>query len=82
MSTDGGSIYDGELTVYDAGTRTSAGFFTSIDATANNWAFQVTVTNHTSGNIDLDFDGSLDGVNWGHITVVTKHDGNEVQYTL
>ena len=36
MAVDSGTIYDGTLTVYDAGTRTSAGFFTSIDATANN----------------------------------------------
>ena len=77
MSVDSGTIYDGTLTVYDAGTRTSAGFFTSIDATANNWAFQVTVTGHTSGNIDFDFDGSLDGTNWGHITVTTKHAGGQ-----
>ena len=76
MSVDSGTIYDGELTVYDAGTRTSAGFFTVIDATANYWSLQVTVTGHTSGNIDFDFDGSLDGTNWGHITVTTKHAGN------
>ena len=75
MATDGGIISDGVLTVYPSESRTSAGFFTVIDATSNNWAFQVTVTGHTSGNIDFDFDGSLDGVNWGHITVTTKHAG-------
>lgn len=75
MSTDGGTIYDGELTVYPSATRTSAGFFPVVDATGLHWAFQVTVTGHTSGNIDFDFDGSLDGTNWGHITVETKHPG-------
>ena len=76
MSVNGGTIYDGELAVYNAGVRTSAGFFTAIDATAKNWSFQITVTGHTSGNIEFDFDGSLDGLVWGHITVTTKHAGN------
>ena len=76
MATGTGTIYDGELTVYDAGTRTTAGYFTTIDAIARTWSFQITVTDHTSGNINLDFDGSLDGTNWGHITVSTKHAGN------
>ena len=77
MTIDSGTVYDGELTVYDVGTRTSAGFFTTGDVTARTWAFQVTVTGHTSGNINFDFDGSLDGTNWGHITVTTKHAGGQ-----
>ena len=77
MATGSGTIYDGVLTVYNVNTRTSAGFFTSVDATSNNWVFQVTVTDHTSGNIDFDFDGSLDGTNWGHINVTTKHAGGQ-----
>lgn len=76
MATGTGTIYDGELTVYDAGTRTTAGYFITIDATANYWSFQITVTNHTSGNVNFDFEVSLDGTNWGHITVTTKHAGN------
>lgn len=73
MAIDSAKIYDGELTVYDAGTRTSAGYFSSIDATANYWSIQITVTGLTSGNIDFDFDGSLDGINWGQIVVSTKN---------
>ena len=75
MALDSGTVFDGELTVYPSSTRTSAGFFTVVEAAALHWAFQVTVTGHTSGNIDFDFDGSLDGTNWGHITVATKHPG-------
>lgn len=75
MATDGGTIYDGELTVYPLSTRTSAGFFPVVEVAALHWAFQITVANHTSGNIDFDFDGSLDGLSWGHITVETKHAG-------
>ena len=73
MAVNSGTIYDGTLTVYDAGTRTSAGFFTVVDATASAWTFQMTVSGLTSGNIDFDFDGSLDGINWGHIVVSTKN---------
>ena len=77
MAVDSGTIYDGTLTVYDAGTRTSAGFFTVVDATASAWTFQMTVSGLTSGNIDFDFDGSLDGTNWGHIVVSTKNNSGQ-----
>ena len=73
MAIDSATVYDGELTIYNAGTLTSAGFFNVVDATAKYWTFQVTVTGLTSGNIDFDFDGSLDGTNWGHIVVSTKN---------
>jgi len=78
MSLDGGVVYDGELTIWDLGSRTTTGFFTSNEAVANNWVIQVTVSGLSGGGKQavFDFDGSLDGVNWGHITVTTKHAGN------
>ena len=78
MSLDGGIVYDGELTIWDLGSRTTTGFFTSNEAVANNWAIQVTVSGLTGGGKQavFDFDGSLDGTNWGHLTVVTKHAGS------
>ena len=77
MALGSGIIYDGELTIYDVGSRTSVGFFNAIEATALNWAIQVTVSGLTGGGAQavFDFDGSLDGTNWGHLTVVTKHAG-------
>ncbi|NBT32478.1 MAG: hypothetical protein EBT13_11435 [Rhodobacteraceae bacterium] len=77
MAIDGGITYDGELTIWDLGSRTSAGFFTSNEAVALNWAIQVTVTGLVGGGKQavFDFDGSLDGTNWGHLTVLTKHPG-------
>lgn len=77
MSLDGGIVYDGELTVWDLGSRTTTGFFTSNEAVALNWAIQVTVSGLSGGGKQavFDFDGSLDGTNWGHLTVVTKHPG-------
>jgi hypothetical protein len=77
MALGSGIIYDGELTIYDVGSRTSVGFFNAIEATALNWAIQVTVSGLTGGGSQavFDFDGSLDGTNWGHLTVVTKHPG-------
>ena len=77
MSLDGGIVYDGELTVWDLGSRTTTGFFTSNEAVALNWGIQVTVSGLTGGGKQavFDFDGSLDGTNWGHLTIVTKHAG-------
>jgi len=77
MTIDGGIIYDGELTIWDLGSRTTTGFFPTNEAVALNWAIQVTVTGLTGGGKQavFDFDGSLDGTNWGHLTVVTKHAG-------
>lgn len=77
MAVDGGIIYDGELTVWDLGSRTTAGFFPANEAVALNWAIQVTVTGLSGGGKSavFDFDGSLDGTNWGHLTVITKHAG-------
>lgn len=77
MAIDGGIIYDGELTVWDLGSRTTAGFFPVNEAVALNWAIQVTVSGLSGGGKSavFDFDGSLDGTNWGHLTVITKHAG-------
>ena len=77
MAIDGGIIYDGELTVWDLGSRTTAGFFPINEAVALNWAIQVTVSGLSGGGKSavFDFDGSLDGTNWGHLTVITKHAG-------
>jgi len=77
MTVDGGIIYDGELTTWDLGSRTSVGYFPTNEAVALNWAIQVTVSGLTGGGKQavFDFDGSLDGTNWGHLTIVTKHAG-------
>ena len=77
MTVDGGIIYDGELTTWNLGSRTSVGFFPVNEAVALNWAIQVTVSGLLGGGKQavFDFDGSLDGTNWGHLTVVTKHAG-------
>jgi hypothetical protein len=81
MAIDGGIIYDGELTVWDLGSRTTVGFFPTNEAVALNWGIQVTVSGLTGGGKSavFDFDGSLDGTNWGHLTVTTKHAGS---YTI
>jgi hypothetical protein len=77
MTTAGGIIYDGELTIWNLNSRTTVGYFPVIDAVALNWAIQVTVSGLTGGGKQavFDFEGSLDGVNWGSLTVVTKHAG-------
>ena len=77
MAIDGGITFDGELTTWNLGSRTSIGFFPVNEAVALNWAIQITVTGLTGGGKQavLDFDGSLDGINWGHLTVLTKHAG-------
>ena len=77
MSSNNGIIYDGELTIWNLGSRTTVGYFPVIDAVALNWAIQVSVSGLTGGGKQavFDFEGSLDGVNWGHLTVVTKHGG-------
>jgi hypothetical protein len=77
MATAGGTIHDGELTIWNLGSRTTVGYFPVNDVVALNWAIQVTVSGLTGGGKQavFDFEGSLDGVNWGHLTVVTKHAG-------
>ena len=77
MTSNGGIIYDGELTTWDLGSRTTTGFFPVNEAVALNWAIQVTAAGLTGGGKQavFDFDGSLDGVNWGHLSIVTKHAG-------
>jgi len=77
MALGNGIVYDGELTVYDLGSRTTVGFFPTTEAVALNWAIQITVAGLTGGGKQavFDFDGSLDGINWGHLTIVTKHAG-------
>jgi hypothetical protein len=77
MALDGGIVYDGELTVYDLGSRTTVGFFPVNEAVARNWAVQITVSGLSGGGKQavFDFDGSLDGINWGHLTITTKHAG-------
>jgi hypothetical protein len=77
MSIDNGIIYDGDLTVYDLGSRTTAGFFPVIEASVANWSIEITVSGLTGGGKQavFDFDGSLDGINWGHLTILTKHAG-------
>lgn len=81
MTLDGGVVYDGELTIWDLGSRTTTGFFTSNEAIALHWGIQVTVSGLVGGGRQavFDFDGSLDGTNWGHLTVITKHAGS---YTI
>lgn len=78
MTLDGGVIYDGELTIWDLGSRTSTGFFTANDAVGRDAALQVTVTGLTGGGKQavFDFDASLDGTNWGHVTVAVKKTGD------
>jgi hypothetical protein len=77
MASAGGITYDGELTVYDLGSRTTVGFFPATEAVALNWAIQIKVVGLTGGGKQavFDFDGSLDGLNWGHLTITTKHAG-------
>lgn len=78
MAIDGGTIHDGELTIWSEGSRTTAGYFTSIEAVARDWIFQVTVSGLTGGGKQavFDYEGSLDGTNWGHLTVVSKKAGD------
>jgi hypothetical protein len=78
MATDGGTIHDGELTIWTAVSRTTTGYITSIEAVAHNWVFQVTVSGLTGGGKQavFDYEGSLDGTNWGHLTVVSKKAGD------
>ena len=78
MAIDGGTIFDGELTTWDVGSRTTSGFFTTVQAVALYWSFQVTVSGLTGGGKQavFDFDSSLDGTNWGHITVAVKKTGD------
>ena len=75
MATGSGTIYDGELTVYNNQSRTTAGTITFSNVTAGHSCFQVVVTGFVSGHIDVDFYGSLDGTNFGQVTAVTKHAG-------
>jgi len=75
MATGTGTVYDGELTIYPAQSRTTAGLITFLDVTAGHSCFQVVVTGFVSGHIDVDFFGSLDGTNFGQITTATKHAG-------
>lgn len=78
MTLDGGVIYDGELSIWDLGSRTSTGFFTVNEAVGRDAAFQVTVTGLTGGGKQavFDFDASLDGTSWGHVTVAVKKTGD------
>lgn len=78
MAIDGGTIHDGELTVWTEGTRTTTGLFPQIDAVGRNWVFQVTVSGLTGGGKQavFDFEGSLDGTNWGHLTAAVKKTGD------
>jgi hypothetical protein len=77
MAIDGGTIFDGELTTWDAGSRTTSGYFSSIQAVGYSWVFQVTVSGLTGGGKQavFDYEGSLDGTNWGHLTVIAKKTG-------
>ena len=74
MATGTGVVYDGELTIYPAQSRTTAGFLDFTDVTAGHSCFQVKVTDFVSGHIDIDFYGSLNS-DFGQITVATKHAG-------
>ena len=78
MAIDGGTVHDGELTVWTEGSRTTTGYFTSIEAVAYNWVFQVKVSGLTGGGKQavFDYEGSLDGTNWGHLTVIAKKTGD------
>ncbi len=75
MATGTGTVYDGELTIYPAQSRTTAGLITFSDVTAGHSCFQVVVTGFVSGHIDINFYGSLNGTNFGQITATTKHAG-------
>ena len=74
MATGTASIYDGELTIYPAQSRTTAGYLDFTDVTAGHSCFQVKVTDFVSGHIDIDFLGSLNS-DFGYITATTKHAG-------
>lgn len=74
MSTGTGTVYDGELTIYPAQSRTTAGYLDFTDVVAGHSCFQVKVTGFVSGHIDIDFYGSLNS-DFGQITVATKHAG-------
>lgn len=74
MATGTGIVYDGELTVYPAQSRTTAGYLDFTEVTAGNSCFQVTVTDFVSGHIDINFWGSLNS-DFGEITAATKHAG-------
>jgi len=73
-----GTVYDGELTVWDLGSRTTTGYFPTNDAVGRDIVYQVTVSGLTGGGKQavFDFDASLDGTNWGHVTVVVKKTGD------
>ena len=68
MTLDGGVIYDGELSIWDLGSRTSTGFFTVNEAVGRDAAFQVTVTGLTGGGKQavFDFDGAVGHVRHEH----------------
>ena len=74
MATGTGTVYDGELTIYPAQSRTTAGYLDFLDVTAGHSCFQVTVTGFISGHIDIDFYGTLNN-DFGAIQVTTKHAG-------
>ena len=59
MAIDGGIIYDGELTVWDLGSRTTTGFFTTNEAVALNWGIQVTVVTKHAGASTIDSDQTV-----------------------
>lgn len=75
MATGTGTVYDGELTIYPAQSRTTAGHLDFLNVTAGHSCFEVTVTGFVSGHIDIDFYASLNGTNFGQITAATKHAG-------
>lgn len=74
MATGSGIVYDGELTVYPAQSRTTAGFIDFTEVTAGHSCFQVTVTDFVSGHIDIDFWASLNS-EYGLVAAATKHAG-------
>jgi hypothetical protein len=78
MALDGGVVYDGDLTIWDAGSRTTTGLFSFYQAVGKDWVYQVTVSGLNGGGKQavFDFEGSLDGINWGHLTVAVKKAGD------
>lgn len=74
MATGTGTIYDGELTIYPAQSRTTAGYLDFTEVTAGHSCFQVTVTGFVSGHIDINFWASLNS-DYGQVTAATKHAG-------
>jgi len=75
MATGTGTVYDGELTIYPAQSRTTVGFLDFTDVTAGHTCFQATVTGFVSGHIDINFYGSLNTTDYGQVTAATKHAG-------